>query len=135
MQHDEFIGQVRNRAHLSSRGDAEVATRATLETLAERLAGDEPFNAAAQLPKGIANYLQHEYAGSGERFSLDEFFERVSQRERVELPEAVHHARVVIEVLKEAISPGEISDIRSQLPPEFDPLFEAGSQGRMRVNT
>jgi uncharacterized protein (DUF2267 family) len=135
MQHDEFIGQVQNRAHLSSRGDAEVATRATLETLAERLAGREPFNAAAQLPRGIAQYLQHEYAGSGTRFSLDEFFQLVSQREGIELPDAVHHARVVIEVLTEAISPGEISDIRSQLPSDFDPLFEAGSQGRMRVNT
>lgn len=135
MQHDEFIGQVQKRAHLSSRGNAELATRATLETLAERLAGREPFNAAAQLPKGIAQYLQHEHAGSGERFSLDEFFERISQREGVELPEAVHHARMVVEVLSEAISPGEINDIRSQLPPEFDPLFEAGSQGQIRVNT
>jgi uncharacterized protein (DUF2267 family) len=135
MQHDEFIGQVQNRAHLSSRGDAEVATRATLETLAERLAGDEPLNAAAQLPKGIADYLRHEDAGIGARFSLDEFFQRVSQREGIELPNAVHHARVVIEVLKESISPGEIDDIRSQLPSEYDPLFEAGSKGRMRVNT
>ena len=39
MQHDEFIAQVQARARLSSRGDAERATRATLETLAERLAG------------------------------------------------------------------------------------------------
>ncbi|MFN6518407.1 MAG: DUF2267 domain-containing protein [Nostoc sp. CreGUA01] len=135
MQHDEFIGQVQNRAHLSSRGNAELATRATLETLAERLAGGEPFNAAAQLPRGIAEYMRHEYAGAGERFSVDEFFERVSQRENVELPDAVHHARVVIEVLTEAISRGEINDIRSQLPSEFDPLFEAGSKGHMRLNT
>ena len=135
MQHDEFIGQVQNRARLSSRGDAEVATRATLETLAERLAGGEPFNAAAQLPKGIANYLQHEYAGMGTRFSLDEFFQRISQREGVELPDAVYHARVVIEVLREAISPGEINDIRSQLPSEYNALFDAGSRGQINVNT
>lgn len=37
--------------------------------------------------------------------------------------------------MSEAISSGEINDIRSQLPSEFDPFFEAGSQGRMRVNT
>jgi uncharacterized protein (DUF2267 family) len=135
MQHDEFIGQVQHRAHLSSRGDAEVATRATLETLAERLAGNEPNNAAAQLPKGIAQYLQHQDAGAGIRFSLDEFFQRISLKEGVELPQAVHHARAVIEVLTEAISPGEIDDLRSQLPSEFDPLFEAGSQGKMRFNT
>ncbi|BAY77245.1 hypothetical protein NIES25_37050 [Nostoc linckia NIES-25] len=135
MERDEFIRQVQNRAHLSSRGDAELATRATLETLAQRLAGDEPLNAAAQLPRGIAEYMRHEYAGAGDRFSIDEFFERVSQRESVELADAVRHARVVIEVLSQAISRGEIDDIRSQLPSEFDPLFEAGSEGRMRINT
>ncbi|TVP61223.1 MAG: DUF2267 domain-containing protein [Nodularia sp. (in: Bacteria)] len=134
MQHDEFIGQVQNRAHLRSRGDAELATRATLETLGERLAGGEPADAAAQLPKGIAEYLQHEDAGAGEPFSLDEFFQRVSQRESVDVADAVHHTRVVMEVLSEAISEGEMDDILSQLPSEFNPLFEAGSQGQMPVN-
>ena len=50
MKHDEFIGQVQHRARLSSRGEAERATRATLETLAERLAGGEEQDLAAQLP-------------------------------------------------------------------------------------
>lgn len=135
MQHDEFITQVRHRANLRTSGDAELATRATLETLAERLAGNEANNAAAQLPKGIAQYLQHQYAGTGVRLSLDEFFQRISLREGVELPKAVNHARAVIEVLSQAISPGEIQDIRTQLPPEFEPLFEVGSQGKMQVNT
>ncbi|GFE70351.1 DUF2267 domain-containing protein [Chroococcus sp. FPU101] len=44
MKHDEFIGQVQNRAGLTSREEAKVATRAVLETLAERLAGNEPFS-------------------------------------------------------------------------------------------
>ncbi|MBE9169773.1 DUF2267 domain-containing protein [Pleurocapsales cyanobacterium LEGE 06147] len=134
MKHDEFIGQVQHRAGLASRGEAEVATRATLETLAERLAGNEPANAAAQLPKGIAGYLEHAWSGMGEPFSLDEFFRRVSQREEVDLPDAVYHSRVVIEVLQEAISQGEIEDIRAQLPEEYLPLFEAGSEGKMEVN-
>jgi uncharacterized protein (DUF2267 family) len=63
MKHDEFIGQVQHRAKLASRGEAEVATRATLETLAERLFKDEPANAVAQLPKGIADYLIHTRSG------------------------------------------------------------------------
>lgn len=135
MQHDEFIAQVRNCANLRTSGDAELATRATLETLAERLAGNEANNAAAQLPRGIAQYLQHQYAGAGVRLSLDEFFQRISLREGVELPKAVNHARAVIKVLAEAISPGEIQDIRTQLPPEFEQLFELGSQEKIHVNT
>jgi uncharacterized protein (DUF2267 family) len=124
MQHDEFIGKVQNLAHLPSRGQAEYATRAVLETLAERLAGNEPAHAAAQLPQGLAAYLTHDYAGVGFSYSLHEFLQMVSRRENVELPQAEQHARAVIQVLDQAISPGEMSDIRDQLPPEFDPLFE-----------
>ena len=131
MKHDEFIGQVQHRARLSSRGEAERATRATLETLAERLAGGEAKDLAAQLPQEIAEHLRREWSGIGERFSLEEFFRRVSLREGVDLPDAIFHARAVIEVLSEAVSIGEMDDVRAQLPAEFDRLFEAGSRGHM----
>jgi len=131
MKHDEFIGQVQHRARLSSRGAAERATRATLETLAERLAGGEAKDLAAQLPPELAEHLRGEWSAMGDRFSLDEFFRRVSQREGVDVPDAVFHARAVIEVLNEAVSRGEMDDVRAQLPAEFDRLFEAGSTGQM----
>ena len=131
MKHDEFIGQVQHRARLSSRGAAERATRATLETLSERLAGGEADDLAAQLPPEIGEHLRGEGAALGERFSLDEFFRRVSLRESVDLPDAVFHARAVVDVLGEAVSPGEMADVRAQLPDEFARLFEAGSTGPM----
>ncbi|MGV2829527.1 DUF2267 domain-containing protein [Myxosarcina sp. GI1(2024)] len=134
MKHDEFIGQVQHRAKLPSRGEAEVATRAVLETLAERLLGNEPADAAAQLPKGIAGYLDHAWSGVGEPFSIDEFFRRVSQRAEIDLPDAVFQSRVVIEVLQEAVSQGKVEDMRSQLPQDYLTLFEAGSEGKMKVN-
>jgi len=43
----------------------------------------------------------------------------------------VHHARAVISVLTEAVSNGEIDDLRSGLPEEYAPLFEAGSEGEL----
>ncbi len=131
MKHDEFIGQVQHRARLGSRGEAERATRATLETLAERLAGGEAKNLASQLPQEIGEHLRREWSGIGERFSLDEFFRRVSLREGVDLPDAIFHARAVIEVVSEAVSKGEMDDVRAQLPAEFDRLFESGSEGHM----
>jgi uncharacterized protein (DUF2267 family) len=130
MRHDEFIGQVQHHARLSSRGDAERATRAMLETLAERLAGNEPFDLAAQLPREIGHYLQHHGAGKGEHLSLDEFFKRVSIREGVDLPDAVFHARAVAAVLVDAVSHGEMRDVFAQLPEEYNRLF-AGSEGAM----
>jgi uncharacterized protein (DUF2267 family) len=130
MGHDEFIGQVQARARLPSRGDAEKATRVTLETLGERLAGGAPGNLAAQLPEEIGRYLI-EQEGDSDRLGLDEFFQRVSEGIGADLPVAVHQARAVISVLGEAVSQGELDKVRQQLPGEFDPLFESGSEGEM----
>ena len=124
MKHDELIGQVQHHARLASRGEAEVATRATLETLAERLAGGEAEDLASQLPRGIAEYLRTGQAGTGQHFPVEEFFQRVSQREGVDVAKAIYHARAVIAVLYEAVSPGEMADIRAQLPVEYARLFE-----------
>src|SRR6266516_6909857 len=128
MKHDEFIGRVQHYARLASRGDAERATRATLETLGERLAGGEPKDLAAQLPPEIAQYLQQAYTGIQEKFSLDEFFWRVSQREGVDLTESTYHARIVIALLSEVVTMGEIEDIRAQLPEDFAKLLEVENE-------
>ncbi len=133
MNYSEFIGHVQNRGRMASEGEALTATRATLEVLGQRLAGGEPSNLGAQLPEEIARFLMVE-GGAGERFDLDEFFRRVGEREGVDLPVSVHHARAVIAVLQDAVSRGEIDDVRAQLPEEFTPLFEAGSEGEMTRN-
>lgn len=135
MDHDGFIGQVHHRARLRSRGDAERATRATLETLSERIADGSAANLAAQLPTEVGEHLRRkapEHAGTGEQFALDDFFHRVPDREGVDQPDAAFHARVLIEVVTEATTGGLMPKIREQFPDEFAPLFEAGSTGRMR---
>jgi uncharacterized protein (DUF2267 family) len=129
MQHDEFIGEVQARARLPSRGDAERATRAVLETLGERLAGGQPENLAAQLPEEIGRHLEGRQGV--DKLSLDEFFEKVSERTGADLPDAIHQARAVIAVVGEAVSQGEIDKVRQQLPEEYGPLFESGSEGKM----
>lgn len=131
MKYDAFIGNVQARARLGSRQDAVRAIRATFQTLSERLPAAEVDDLAAQLPGELAVYLSRNTT-KGERFSLDELFRRVSEREAVDLPAAVYHARVVIEVLCEAVSAGEIQDVRQTLPAEFGRLFDSGSSGRLR---
>ncbi len=131
MKYEEFIGQVRHRARLASPNDAEKATKATLETLAGRLAGNEAQQLAAQLPPQLAEYLQPFYAGIGDRYSLDEFFRRISEREGVDVSEATFHARVVCGLLSEVVSVGEIEDVRAQLPPDFAKLFEVENEGEI----
>jgi uncharacterized protein (DUF2267 family) len=131
MKYHEFIKEVQERGHMASREEAEEATRATLGPLSGRLAGGEPHDLASQLPPELAEYVRYDEEQKSDPFSLDEFFRRVAEKEGVDEPDAVYHARVVVEVLQEAVTKGEIDDVRSQLPPKYAPLFEAGSQGEM----
>lgn len=125
MQFDEFIGQVQHRARLASRGEAERVTRAVLETLAERLAGGEAKDLAAQLPMIVKDYiLEYPQAGAGRDMTLREFYERVGERLHAPVPEAAFWARAVMSVVQEAVSAGELEDVKRQLGGEFNPLFE-----------
>lgn len=129
MQYHEFVGHVQNRARIGTTGDAVRAIHATLETLGERIDEGEAKHLAAQLPEEIGTYL--EMAKTTESFELDEFFERVAKRETVDLPDSVHHARVVVDVLLEAVTPAQAAHLRAQLPGEYEKLLSAGSEGQM----
>jgi uncharacterized protein (DUF2267 family) len=128
MRHDEFIGQVQHRARLASRGDAERATRAALQTLGERLGA--PDNLAAQLPPEIGRHLM-QVAGEFDRLTLDEFFARVADKEECDVPESIFHARVVMDVLRDAVGDDTVRKAVEQLPDEFLTLFESGSEGQL----
>jgi uncharacterized protein (DUF2267 family)/CBS domain-containing protein len=130
MQYDKFVGKVQHCARLASQSEAVTAIRATLETLSERLAGGEAKDVAAQLPKEIGVYLRSSWENRSDRLSLREFYHRVSMRENVALPKAIHHARCVIAVLQKSVSKGEMDDIRSQLPAEFGSLFDLKPEER-----
>ena len=132
MKFDDFTGKVQHKAKLASTDEALAAIRATLETLAARIAGNEAQNLAAQLPNEIGRYL--EVKPLVESFSLAEFFDRVTEKEGVDKPVAVFHARAVIDVLQEAASAGEIDNIRAQLPEEWNPLFEQGAEGDLEIS-
>jgi len=103
------------------------ATRATLETLAERLGPDEARHLAAPLPHEIQLFLSDAAMPMPERFSPGEFLLRVCAREGIALPESTQHARVVIDVLTEAVSPGETTNVLARLPEDYKQLF-AGSR-------
>jgi uncharacterized protein (DUF2267 family) len=67
------------------------------------------------------------------RFGMDEFFARVSCREGIDLGRSMHHARAVLSVLTEAVSSGEIADVRAQLPEDLKWLLEVGYDEACRV--
>lgn len=136
MQHDTFIGQVQARAKLASRGQAEAATRATLETLGERLPEQVSDHLAAQLPLEIGeNLVRTEVmsgAGTGERFDFDEFISRASQRMHLPEPQATYACRVVFEVLREATQGGIMDKVRHCLTDDLRALVDSGSSGELQ---
>jgi uncharacterized protein (DUF2267 family) len=130
MDHDTFIGEMQNRAELASRGEALSATRATLQTFSERIQEGEATNAAAQLPDELGRFLE-EGADTTESFDYREFITRVAEREENlgsddddDRSAAALHARAVIDVLDEAVTEGQVEDLRDQLPDEYADLFE-----------
>jgi uncharacterized protein (DUF2267 family) len=129
MKYDQFIKEVQSRARLSSLEEAVRATRATLSTLSERITEGEANNLVAQLPDEVAHLMGD--SNYGQRFGLDEFFNKVSEKEGSRVQDAVYHARVVMEVLGDAVTGGELDDVKAQLPDEYNKLFEAGSTGEM----
>lgn len=131
MDYNEFVGKVQHRARLSSREQAERATRATLQTFAERLTEGAAQNLSSQLPADLAQYLQQREGQ--QTYTLDEFFEQVREREGVELPEAVFHSRAVFDVLREATSEGAMDNVMNQLPDDFQDLILSGSEGDFDV--
>jgi uncharacterized protein (DUF2267 family) len=126
---DEFVAKVQRRTGLDSPESTLRVISATLATLGERLAGGEVKDLASQLPPEIGAFLFEPMAGSGEPFGLDEFFWRVSQRAGIDLQEASLQARVVIGVLSEAVTMGEIENVRAQLPEDIRQMFMVENEG------
>ncbi len=123
MKYDEFIKHVQTVAQLNSRDEAEGATRATLETLKERIVGDEASQLAAQMPQELAECLRGREGENGQAFSMQDFISRVSEKEGVEPTAVVMHVRAVFSVLQSAVTPGEFDDIRANLSEDYAELF------------
>ena len=117
MDYDTFIGEVQNRGQFASREDAVHATRITLETLSQRIGPDEAEDLGAQLPEEIGRFLSK--VDTVERFDWNEFIDRIIEKGEYnpedERGDAVHHTRVVIDVVQDAGTVGEVEDLRDQI--------------------
>lgn len=123
MKYDEFIKHVQGAAQLESKQVAEQATRATLATIAERIVGNEASQLAAQLPSELAQYLRGHEGEPGQPFSIEEFYQRVSQKAGVEPGTAAVHAKAVLAVLNQAVTPGEFADVKANFSADYSELF------------
>ena len=124
MNYDTFVDQVAQRTRTSSQRAVEL-TRATLETLAERLTGGEVLDLAAQLPKPLQLVLKPSPGiEAADRFGAAEFVARVGQRAAVDENAARDAVRAVFTTLREAVSGGEFDDLAVQLPRDYRDMVE-----------
>lgn len=123
MEYQEFITHVQTMAQSASREEAERATRATLETLKERIPGEEVAVIAAELPSELSQFLQQQQPTTSESFNLQEFIWRVSQRENIEPTITAIHVRAVFAVLQNAINSRRFSDFQAYFPHDYEELF------------
>lgn len=124
--YERFIVTVQQKARISWEA-AERASRATLQTLAERLSKGQARDIAVQLPEELAPYLFTDT--DAQRFGVDEFLRRVAESEGVDLATAERHARAVFTALGRLVDDAEIDDMAAELPTGFNSLV-AEAQGR-----
>jgi uncharacterized protein (DUF2267 family) len=113
----EFLESVTVRGRLSPE-QAEQLTEATLTVLADRISAGEAEDLAAQLPKGVRDWLVSKEEPA-QKFDLEEFVRRVSERAAVDLDTATRGARAVLSTIRRAVTTGEFEDVLAQLPKEF----------------
>jgi uncharacterized protein (DUF2267 family) len=127
MDFSDFTGDVQHRLELGTQGEAVRASRAVLQTLAERLHEGEATDLAGPQPMEIDWYL--ESAEHNQRFDWDEFVDRVGERANIEESDAVFYAQAVVALVGDIVPESELDDVRNSLPEEeFDTLFELVGQ-------
>jgi uncharacterized protein (DUF2267 family) len=115
---DVFVERVARRAALCP-SQGRRASEAVIETLAERIAGGEVDDLAQELPEDLHPALERGKArtgGKAQRMSLDEFVERIADREGVGYEQALEQARAVFAALRDTLTDREFSDLLAELP-------------------
>lgn len=120
MRYNEFIERVTGQG-LESKEEAVKAAEAALETLGERLHRTERDHLAAQLPAELKQHLLKR--PDTVRFTLEEFYTRMSARSGVRYHHAVYQTKAVMAVLQEAVDEGELRHVLRGLPDDFKELF------------
>jgi uncharacterized protein (DUF2267 family) len=117
---DRFVELVGEYARIGF-DDAERATRATLQTLGERIDRGEAQQIADRLPAEIAPWIAT--SGPAERFDVHAFLRKTAEREGVGIEEAERHAHAVFDVLR-YVAEDEFDDLMAELPKDFAPLLD-----------
>ncbi len=127
MQATEFVRKIRERTGVSEE-EAPRMIAAFLRTLGERVTTDEAKDLRAQLAPELAKMLEKESGEEVKKYTADEFVKVFALRHDHGRAESSGHAKIIWDTLSEAVSSGEMDDIRSQLPDDYTRLFGPARQ-------
>lgn len=115
MQYRQMVKKVQVDSGFSD-AESEEALRLFVETLAARLNEGERRDFAAQLPRELQPLAM---APTTERYSANDMYEQFTQLQEIDLAHAKKQIKAAWAAVKESIGPGEVADIRSQLPKDL----------------
>jgi uncharacterized protein (DUF2267 family) len=128
MNHDEFVRTVQAQSDLNDDERVAAAAESVLAVLSERLSHGQAEDLAEGLPNNLAEAVT-QADGDADEFDADEFVQRVRQREdeRDELDgnDAPTHIRSVLVSIAESTNNERWNDTLSQLPEDYQRLYEA----------
>jgi uncharacterized protein (DUF2267 family) len=122
MDHEHFIGIVKEKSGIADDQEAHRATCQTLHTLAQRISPGEADDLAQQLPEQLRECMTPD--APLEKFHVDEFIRRIEEYLGADHSTAEREARAVLAALYAAVGPEEFDDMRSQLPMDFQQLLD-----------
>lgn len=121
MHYDEILQRFATESGIQDKEAAASVLGVVIDVLGERIPRTERRHLAAQLPAEIRRRL--ETGNDATLFSLEDFYHRVAARADLGNPAAVAYAKAGTAVLEEAVSPGEIEDVKGALGWEYAELF------------
>ena len=121
MKYDMFLATIEERAGIVDRDEAERTAVAVLQALADRLTGGEADDLLAQLPEPLKSTIR--VTPKAVPMEPEEFVDRIARELQLPPEEARDRVRAVFGALQEAVTPGELEDVLSQLDREYADLL------------
>jgi uncharacterized protein (DUF2267 family) len=125
-----FLNRLQADAGLAAPDDALRAAKSVFRALRDRLTPEEAADLEAQLStdlkeiwRGSAIQSLFHKATGPKRISFETFVGRVAAENEVSYDRALELTKRTFHLLKDAISPGEVEDVASQLPKKLKILW------------
>jgi uncharacterized protein (DUF2267 family) len=107
----------------SSREQAELALEIVLSSVLRRLTPGEAKNLSAQLPSLLRQAVDGLLPGPDKLITAETITAELSERLQLDGPGAEAALSAVASALNETVSPGQMDDVRAQLPQDLRAIF------------